>query len=597
MPQYPWESSYPPGVSWTPPLPLAPVEDFLAAAAATWPEKTAVDFYGRLLTYRELSSLAARAAKGLQALGVGPGVTVGLHLLNTPHHIICFFAVLMAGGRAANFNALAPARDLERQLADSESRVLVTLDHPMLNPVVALLESVDRLPTAVVVCSLEDFLPAQLAKTLASGGAKRQPGRESAVMFAELIGNDGAFRPHPHEPLHQDIAVLQYTGGTSGDQKAAMLTHANFSAVVGAIRHWTGDLMGHDAVILLVLPFFHIFGLAVLLLSVAAGSELVLHLTFDTQRSLADIQRKRATVYFGVPTTYAALVQHPAAKKFDLSSLRLCGSGGAPLPAEIFRRFKELTGLAVLEGYSLTETTNMGTWQPVGREPRPGSVGLPLPSTLLEIVDLETGMQVLPIGERGEVCFTGPQIMRGYWKNPEATAEALRGGRLHTGDIGFMDEHGYVTLVDRKKDMILCAGQNVFPRRLEKAICEHPTVAEAAVIGLPDPDLGQIAKAFVVLKTEHEPLTYGALRVFLKDKLAGYEIPTAMEIRQSLPKTAVGKLAKKNLVAEELAKQSLARAVADDGDAARQLHGNGGSPSLAEARGRQAGALQRESTD
>jgi long-chain acyl-CoA synthetase len=553
-----WEKSYPPHVSWGAPLPApVPIESILESAAARWQDKTAIDFYDRKISFNELLSLVRRAAKGFQALGVGPGVHVGLHLPNTPHFVICFFGILMAGGRVVDFSPLAAPRELKYQIADSEVEVMVTLGLPMLYPQIAALKGTAKFDR-LVVCSLEDFLPAQAVRAFFGPAAERVGGAGREIDFSELIANDGAYVAHSHGRLEDEVAVLQYTGGTTGEPKGAMLTHANFCAVVNARNRWVGDAMrdGADKV-LVVLPLFHIFGLTfIMLLSIATGGEMVIHIRFDADRVLADITRKKITVFLGVPTMYTALVNHPKIREFDLSSLRLCGSGGAPLPVEVLTRFKELTGLTPSEGYGLTETAPLGTMQIVeGVEPRAGTVGLPAPHTILEVVDLETGHIVLPQGEKGEICIRGPQVMKGYWKRPEATAEAFRGGRFHTGDIGFIDHEGYVTLVDRKKDMILSGGFNVFPRTIEEAIYEHPSVAEVTVIGIPDAYRGQSAKAFIALKPGAAAFTFDELKAFLADKLAKYEMPVAMEIRASLPKTPVGKLSKKELVAEELAKQ------------------------------------------
>jgi long-chain acyl-CoA synthetase len=553
-----WEKSYPAGISWGAPLPPpVPIESFLETAAARWQDKTAIDFYDRKISFTELLSLARHAAKGFQALGVGPGVHVGLHLPNTPHFVICFFGILMAGGRVVDFSPLSALRELKYQINDSEVEVMVTLGLPMLYPQVAGLKGTAKFDR-LVVCSLEDFLPAPAVRAFFGPAAERVGGAGREIDFADLIANDGSVTAHPHGPLEDEVAVLQYTGGTTGEPKGAMLTHANFCAVVSARNRWVGDAMrdGQDKV-LVVLPLFHIFGLTfIMLLSIATGSEMVMHIRFDAERALADIARKKVTVFSGVPTMYTAMVNHPKIGEYDLSSLTLCGSGGAPLPVEVLTRFKELTGLTPSEGYGLTETAPLGTMQIVeGVEPRAGTVGLPAPHTIIEVVDLETGLTVLPQGEKGEICFRGPQVMKGYWKRPEATAEAFRGGRFHTGDIGFIDKDGYVTLVDRKKDMILSGGFNVFPRTIEEAIYEHPSVAEVTVIGIPDAYRGQSAKAFIALKPGAAPFTFDALQAFLADKLAKYEMPVAMEIRASLPKTPVGKLSKKELVAEELAKQ------------------------------------------
>lgn len=552
-----WEKSYPAGVSWGEPLPPAvPVESLLKTAAEQWPDRVAIDFYDRPLTFAELHALAARAAKGFQALGVGPGVQVGLHLPNTPHYAVCFFGALMAGGRIVNFSPLAAPRELKYQLADSETQVLVTLGLPTLYPQVAALKGEARLK-AVVVCSLEDFLPAPVARAFGPP-AERVAGPGAEIDFAALTGNDGAYVAHPHGDLADEVAVLQYTGGTTGEPKGAMLTHANFCAVVNVRNRWVGT-MPEDSLdkVLVVLPLFHIFGLSfMMLLAVATGTTMVMHIRFDADRALADIACKKITLFAGVPTMYTALVNHPKIREFDLSSIRFCSSGGAPLPVEVLNRFRELTSVTPQEGYGLTETAPLGTMQAAdGRPPRPGTVGLPAPQTILEVVDLETGMTVLPAGEKGEICIRGPQVMKGYWKRPEATAEAFRGGRFHTGDIGFVDQDGYVTLVDRKKDMILSGGYNVFPRNIEEAIYEHPAVAEVTVIGVPDAYRGQSAKAFIALKPGAAAFSFEELKSFLTDKLAKYEMPTEMEIRPNLPKTPVGKLSKKELVAEELARR------------------------------------------
>jgi long-chain acyl-CoA synthetase len=361
------------------------------------------------------------------------------------------------------------------------------------------------------------------------------------------------------------------SGGTTGEPKGAMLTHANLCAVLNIFNHWDQHSRSEEPdKALAVLPLFHIFGLTfIMLLVVANGAEMVLHIKFDPDRVLTDISHKKITVFLAVPTMYTALVNHPKAKEFDLSSVRRWVSGGAPLPMEVLQRFEALTGHSPKEGYGLTETAPLGTLQLTDRPARQGSVGLPAPHTLLEVVDLQTGDQVLPIGEKGEICFRGPQVMKGYWRKPEATKEAFRGGRFHTGDIGFVDQDGFVTLVDRKKDMILSGGFNVFPRNVEEAIYEHPSVAEVTVIGIPDAYRGQSAKAFIVLKPGHAPFGIEELKAFLSDKLAKYEMPVEMEIRASLPKTPVGKLSKKELVAEEIARRQAASAVpaAPPGDA------------------------------
>jgi long-chain acyl-CoA synthetase len=551
-----WEKSYPSGVQWDFPLPPAvPLESLLETAATTWPDRMAIDFYDRTFTYRELHKLAARATKGLQALGVGPGVHVGLHLPNTPHFVIFFFAVLMAGARVVNFSPLAAPRELKYQLIDAETQVMITLGLPMLYQQIAALNGTAKFQT-LVVCKIEDFLPGPIARAFGPA-ADRVEGAGREIEFASLIDNDGAFKRHPQKSLEDDVAVLQYTGGTTGEPKGAMLTHANFCAVLNIYNHWDHPNVSRGKEkALAVLPLFHIFGLTfIMLLAVANGEQVVLHIKFDPDRVLADISRKKITVFLGVPTMYTALVNHPKVREFDFSSVRRWASGGAPLAMEVLQRFEALSGHAPREGYGLTETAPLGTLQVLGKPARQGSVGLPAPHTTVEVVDLETGERVLPVGEKGEICFRGPQVMKGYWRKPEATEEAFRGGRFHTGDIGFIDQDGFVTLVDRKKDMILSGGFNVFPRNIEEAIYEHPAVVEVTVIGIPDAYRGQSAKAFIALKPGYAAFGIDELKAFLADKLAKYEMPIEMEIRSSLPKTPVGKLSKKELLAEEIAKR------------------------------------------
>ena len=400
-------------------------------------------------------------------------------------------------------------------------------------------------------------MPAPVVRAFAGPPAERIAGPGREIDFAKLIDNDGAPTHHPHGPLEDEVAVLQYTGGTTGDPKGAMLTHANFCAVIEVYRMWAASSMNSETdKTLVVLPLFHIFGLSfILLLSTAIGVRMVMHIRFDPDRVLGDIARKKITTFSGVPTMYTALVNHPNIKEFDLSSLRLCASGGAPLPVEVLHRFRELTGVIPREGYGLTETAPLGTMQIVEGEPRPAPSACRrrTPRSRWSIWRPE------PVGgAKGEICISGPQVMKGYWKKPEATEEAFRGGRFHTGDIGFIDRDGFVTLVDRKKDMILSGGFNVYPRNIEEAIYEHPAVAEVIVIGVPDAYRGQSAKAFIALKAGRPAFTFDELKAFLADKLAKYEVPTEIEFRASLPKTPVGKLSKKELVAEELAKREAA---------------------------------------
>jgi long-chain acyl-CoA synthetase len=351
-----------------------------------------------------------------------------------------------------------------------------------------------------------------------------------------------------------EIALLQYTGGTTGVPKGAMLTHANVVANAVQLRLWAPGLGGEHEKILGVLPLFHVFAMTVVMNhGLLLGAEMVLLPRYELKQLLKTIDKKKPSMFVGVPTLYAAINNAKETQGIDLSSLKYCISGGAPLPLEIKHRFEQLAGCVLVEGYGLSETAPVATCNPFLGVNKEGSIGLPMPGTTVEIVAIDGSERVLPAGERGEVCIRGPQVMKGYWKKPEESAKALKGGRFHSGDIGYVDAEGYIYIVDRLKEMILCGGYNVYPRNVEEAIYMHPSVAECAVIGIPDAIRGQTVKAFIVLR-EGRTVTKEALCEFLKDTLSPIEMPKQIEFRQSLPKTVIGKILKKALVAEEEAK-------------------------------------------
>ena len=548
-----WLAAYPDGIDWAAPLPARRLDTLIDEAAARWPDKVGFHFYGRDFTYAQMRDLAARVAKGLQALGVRPGTQVGLHLPNAPHYVACFFGALKAGARVVNFSPLYAEREIRHQIEDSETDVLLTFDFAPLFPQARRQLGATRLKH-LVVCSLGDVLPPPVVQAMAVPTAPMQGGETT---FAALTANDGAFQPWTPGALEDEVAVLQYTGGTTGVPKGAMLTHANISAAMEQSRLWSSGVMeeGRERT-LGILPLFHVFGMTVVMLgAVHRGAELTLHLRFDPERVLKDIAARRITQISGVPTMYMALLAHPRLREFDLSSLKFCTSGGAPLPVDVLTRFQELTGLMMNEGYGLTETSPAATSLPLRGKRPPGSIGQPMPGTVIEIRDLDTGERALPPGEKGEICIKGPQVMKGYWKKPAETAKALAGGFLHTGDVGIMTEDGFIYLVDRIKDLILSGGFNVYPRVVEEAIHEHPAVAEVIVIGIPDAYRGQAAKAFVKLAAGAS-LTFEELKSFLADRLGRHEMPAEMELRDELPRTPVGKLSRKELVAEDAARRA-----------------------------------------
>ena len=563
-----WEKSYPKGVRWAFSAPPRALPELLDEAAKKWSKRAFVDFMGCKLDFADVHDLADRAAKGFQAMGVGKGVRVGLFLPNVPHYVIAFYGVLKAGGTVVNYSPLDAERELEHKIADSETDFIVTLDLAALYPRIAPVALRGRVKK-LIVGRLQDYLPVPknlLFPLLKGKEIAEIPADDRHLRWKELLANDGRFAPvHPGN-LSEELAVLQYTGGTTGEPKGAMLTHANLSAAVEQVRQWTsGDpplLDDGKESVLTVLPLFHIYAMTVVMLAgTRMGATLILHPRFDADAVLRDLARKRPTMLPGVPTMFTALLNHPKSASVDMTSLKYCGSGGAPLPPEVQARFVDKTGTQLVEGWGMTETSPTGTGTPKGGY-RPGSAGVPLPGCLIEFVDVNDPLKLLPYGQTGEICISGPNLMKGYWKRPGETEESFAGGRFHTGDIGYMDADGYLFIIDRKKDMILSGGFNVYPRNIEDAIYQHPDVAEVTVIGVPDDYRGQSAKAFVKLKAGARPFTLEELRHFLDDKLGRHELPTELELRAELPKTPVGKLSKKELIVEEIAKREAKRATA-----------------------------------
>jgi len=566
----PWLASYPEGVAWDHAITPTSVQQILADAVAVFPDRPAIDFMGKRLNYRELGALVDRAAKGLQALGVRPGVHVGLFLPNTPHYLVALFGVLQAGGTVVNYSPLDAAKVLEHKIEDSQTDFLITLDLAALYPQMAAMLGKTRLKK-LIVGNLAEMTgaPEQVAAQMK---AKKETveisGDEHHLRFSELLDNDGRYTPHPIGDPREALAILQYTGGTTGLPKGAMLTHANLSSACEQVvitQSGTPPVlqMGTER-LLAVLPPFHIYALTVnLLLGVRLAAEIVQHLRFDPKAALRDIAEKKLTTFCGVPTMFTAVIGDPDTPQYDLHSLKLCNSGGAPLPMEVGERFRAITGTWLAEGWGMTETSPTGTFSPAHGQRKAGSCGIPHPGVVIKMLDLEDPARYVPLGEKGEMCIQGPNVMKGYWNKPEATADSTTfDGLFRTGDVGYMDEDGFVFIVDRCKDMLLCSGYNVYPRVLEEAIYQHPAVHEVAVIGVPDEYRGQSPKAFVTLKPGAEAFDIKALQTFLKERVGKHEMVQALEIRAALPKTAVGKLSKKDLVDEELRKQAVAAATA-----------------------------------
>ncbi len=556
-----WESSYPEGVVWDINIEDKPAFAVLDEAVALYPDHAAIDFMGKSLTYRELSRLVDCAALGFQKLGVGEGTRVGLFLPNTPHFIISFFGVLKAGGIVVNYSPLDSVMELIHKARDSGSEIIVTLDLEALFPTIARVfaeTDVDKL----VVGTLQEMLPFPknlLFPLLKRSQIARVPQDENHVRFSALIDNDGTYEKHTVAKPADEVAVLQYTGGTTGIAKGAMLTHLNLVAACSQYLAFSSgtrpSLQRGSDVFLAVLPLFHIFALQVnMFLAVATGSKLILHPRFEIDAVLKDIDAKKPTIFPGVPAMYSAIINHDEVSRFDLSSLHNCMSGGAPLPLDTLKQFEALTGTRICEGWGMTETSPAGTGTPLYGTYKEGSCGVPLPRVEMCIYDAETSTTPLATGEKGEICIKGPNVMKGYWQRPDATAEAFNAdGFFRSGDSGYIDEDGFVFLIDRIKDMILCSGFNVYPRNIEEAIYQHPDVEEVIVIGVADAKRGQSPKAFIKLKAGAPAMTIEQLQGFLDERLGRHEMVRAMELRDALPKTPVGKLSKKELYAEEQA--------------------------------------------
>ncbi len=545
----PWLRRYPPGMAWDQTFTPTLVSALLDDAVAAFGSRPCTYFMGKRLSFAEIGALADRAAKGLRALGVGEGVKVGLLLPNSPTFVIFYFGVLKAGGTVVNFNPLYSLDEIAFQIRDSDTKIMVTLDLALLFEKVEALLARGALEKAVVA-DFASLLPTLKAvgfaltqrKKLARVGASRM--KRSIVRARDLLNNDGRYPPPVITP--DAIAVLQYTGGTTGTPKGAMLTHANISINVAQVKLWRNQKPKEADRVLGVLPLFHVFAMTTVMnFGISSGMEMILLPKFELIPTLKLIGRLRPTVMPGVPTLFNALLRHPRIKRFDLSSLEFCISGGAALPVEVKRGFEKLAGCTLVEGYGLSETSPVVSCNPLDSS-KEGSIGLPLPGTETSIRSLDNPAEEMEGGQPGEICVAGPQVMTGYWKKPEETESAFVGRFFRTGDVGYMDEDGYIFIVDRIKDMINAAGFKVYPRRIEDALYEHSAVAEACVVGVPDEYRGEAPKAFVRLREGRE-VTALELIAFLRPKLSKLELPVAIEFREELPKTMIGKLSKKDL--------------------------------------------------
>ena len=550
---FPWEKNYPTGVVWDAPLAVGTLNDLFAVACQRFADLPALSYGPITASYSELASLVDSAAAGLKALGVGPDKPLALFLPNTAWHPVLFFATLKLGGRLVHISPLDAEREIVHKLKDTGARILATTD------IGAMAGVGQKLAAGLGAAGLIDHV------IIGEDAFWRQGPKAPRVAIGDRVVSGASLldaQPLPNSAYPKvspdDVALLQFTGGTTGLSKAALLTHGNLFAAVEIYRAWgepQGSVTYGEGKVLCVLPLFHIYALsAVMLTTVQMGAELVLHPRFDPDAVITDIEQRKINFFPGVPTMWIAIANTPGIDRRDLTSLTRLASGGAPCPVEVEQKIGKMTQLPLGGGWGMTETAPAGTNIPTHGVMRYGTIGVPLPGIFMDIVALDDPHKVLALGEVGEIRIKGPNVITGYHNRAEENARAFVDGYLLTGDMGTMDADGFFTIVDRKKDMIISGGFNVYPRHIEEAMYEHPAVGEVTVIGVPDSYRGEAAKAFVSLKPGAKEFTLEELRAFLADKVAKYEQPAHLEFRASLPKTAVGKLSKKELIAEERAK-------------------------------------------
>ena len=540
---HPGEQFYPQGVRWDDAIARGTLPDLLSTASAEYGARPALEFRDRPISYTELEALVETAASAFLRAGCGKDTSVALFLGNSPDHPVNFFGALKAGARIVHLSPLDGEIALSHKLSDSGARILVTSNLSALLP--TALKFLDKgLLDRLIVCEDDQWGKVGTPQTAL-------PDNPKIITYKKFT--DGAAKPAAWPAMSaDDVALLQYTGGTTGLPKGAMLSHGNLTSAVSVYDVWgrpaRAERNNPVERVICVLPLFHIYALTVVLLSsIRRGHLISLHQRFDVEAVMRDIEVKRATAFPGVPTMWIAIAALPDLDKRDLSSLVSVGSGGAPLPVEVAKILERRVGMKLKSGWGMTETCSPGTAHPKEGPDKPGSIGLMLPGIEMDVVSLDDPRQVMPVGEVGEIRIRGPNVTKGYWNRPEETAEAFVGDRFLTGDIGYMDGDGYFYLVDRKKDMIISGGFNVYPQMIEQAIYTHPGVQEVIVIGIPDDYRGEAAKAFIKLRADAKPFALEELRSFLTGKIGKHELPVAIDFVEELPRTPVGKLSRHEL--------------------------------------------------
>ncbi|MCA0982540.1 long-chain-fatty-acid--CoA ligase [Halobacillus yeomjeoni] len=531
-----------------------PLHEYLEESASVYGEKKALYFLGKELTYKELFHQSKALARYLQDLGLEKGDRISIMLPNCPQSVIAYYAILMAGGIVVQTNPLYMERELEYQMKDSGAKMIICLD--LLYPKAVNVKPETSLEH-IIVTGIKDYLPFPknkiypfIQKRQYQVLVKPEQSYDTHLWTHILETSDGEVTPVEVDPK-EDLALLQYTGGTTGFPKGVMLTHHNLVVNTQMSRKWLYNLEGGSESVLGVLPFFHVYGMtSVMNFSVMTGNKMILMPKFEPEDVLKVIDKQKPTLFPGAPTIYIALLNHPQLKKYDLSSIKACICGSAPLPHEVQEQFERITGGKLVEGYGLTETSPITHANFVWGNRVSGSVGVPWPDTDAKIYKMDVDEEA-EFGEVGEIIVKGPQVMRGYWQKPEETAQVLsEDGWFKTGDLGYMDEKGYFYIVDRKKDMIIAGGFNIYPREVEEVLYEHSEIQEAVIVGVPDAYRGETVKAFVVKKAGSD-ITEDELDAFCRKHLASYKVPRIYEFRDELPKTAVGKILRRTLVEEE----------------------------------------------
>ncbi len=553
----PWLQHYEAAVPAHIDYPRRTLHENLRLAARQRPDGTAIIFMNRKMTFAQLDALTDRFAAALLQLGVKKGDRVALYLANSPQYVIGYYGALKAGAIVVPCNPLYVAREIQHQLDDAGAETVLVM-----SSYYRTLQSV-RAKTPlkrVIVTNIKEYFPPLLkvlftiAKEKKDGHRVHLAGEVETYWLQDLLTSAPA-KPPDVAVSPDDIACLLYTGGTTGVPKGAMLTHVNLVTNAVQCRAWIHDIKPGD-VVLTSLPLFHSYGMTTCMNQsiYSQTAMLLIPNPRDIKDVLKNIVRHRPSLYPGVPTMYIAINNYPGIEKYDLSSIRACISGAAGLPVEVQRRFVELTGARLVEGYGLTEASPVTHANPLYGENRIGTIGLPWPDTEVRIVDVESGERDMPVGEPGEMIIRGPQVMKGYWNMPDETAATLRNDWLYTGDIATMDADGYFRIVDRRKDMIIAGGFNIYPREIEEILYEHPKIKEVVAAGVPDAYRGETVKVYCVLK-EGETATEEEIIAFCRENLAKYKVPRRVEFRQELPKSMVGKVLRRLLVEEEIARQ------------------------------------------